>query len=275
MRYGFLAMASTALAVGAGGTAHATVITDGDSSFTVGVNGGGSAGYVPGVVGIGFSAGGADHLFENFWSVRGPGDTSESVFGSTGTLVESGSGSLVTFTQTTIDYIAAVTYQIFDGGAAGAATVVASMSLTAITAGSYNVFSYADYDIEGSFANDSGSLFGTNQMRVTDGVTSTYMDFLGYGADALQGGIFPSLRTSLLDGGVTNLDGSGLPIVDDDVTGAFQWTNSLAADGTLTLTSVYTINEDAAMAFVPLPPAVWAGLAGLVLVVGMRRLKLV
>ena len=100
------------------------------------------------------------------------------------------------------------------------------------------------------------------------------MDFLGSGADALQATTFPSLRASLLDGSVTNLDGSGLPIVNDDFTGAFQWTNTLAADDVLTLTSVYTINENAAMAIMPLPPAVWAGLAGLVLVVGMRRLKL-
>jgi hypothetical protein len=209
------------------------------------------------------------HMFETGWSWRINGvDLREFAFSQAG-MVESGSGTaLGTRSYASLAggaFSAVFTYALTDGGAPGQALMTQTLTITNTSANALDmsIFNYADFDIGGTFAGDSGSWFdqSNNIMGIQDG--ANFGRYQGVGANAWQVTAFSTLRTSLTNTTITNLNNTGLPFLGD-FTAAFQWNNMIAVGGSASFVAQMAINQQ-----VPAPGALaLLGLAGLV---GARR----
>jgi hypothetical protein len=189
-------------------------------------------------------AGTTDHLFQNWWWYRVSGapsetpmtwpPTTQSYVGSTATL--GGTGASGQFSWE-------LEIELTDGAGPSQAAVVEWMSITNNTADplSLSLFNYADFDINGSAASDSATLISPTEMEITDG--ADFARFAGVDADAWQVTPWSTLRGQLLDGGVTDLAGTGLPFGPGDFTGAFQWNLEIAAGDTVRVRENLYINQ--------------------------------
>lgn len=186
------------------------------------------------------------------------------------------SGNTMTYSLTektadaTTRFTATWTVVLRHGASPGQATVSHSVTITNPTASplTLSLFHYLDYDLDDNSAGHSatGGLAG---MTITNGVTKgTYTPVTGASAFQASAG-FPPLDVSLLDDQVTNLNGSGLPMSNDDWTGAYQWDLTIPAGGSA------TIDFDMAVTPAPEPGAVLAlAAAGLGLLGKARRARL-
>ena len=91
--------------------------------------------------------------------------------------------------------------------------------------GAESLFVYFDFDVNGTAGSDTavsliGGGFGPPGMHIRDGGTT--IDAFAFPDVDRQVTPFPDLRDALNDAGLTNLDGSGLPFVPGDFTGAWQ-----------------------------------------------------
>ena len=95
----------------------------------------------------------------------------------------------------------------------GQAQIVEAMNLVNTTNKAIEValFNYVDFDVSSTFGDDSAILVNPQLMRITDGGGADFAEFLGVGANAWEAAAFPTLRTALDDGAITNLGNVGLP----------------------------------------------------------------
>ncbi len=222
-----------------------------------------------------------DSAFQAWWWFRGPGDTREFTFANgtsgslsvSGTMVGDNTGNLDTggydFTVTNSSYSFTSTqrWQIFNpSGTPGTDVQVLASNTITNTGGSaatFSLFYYMDFDVGASTSN-SASMVGPNTMSIS-GASGNVVEWAGVGADAYQVQTYSTLRTSLSDTSVTNLNNTGLPFGPGDFTGAFQWDLTLDAGASITLYSGFTLNGPA----LPAPGAgALLGAAGLF---AMRR----
>lgn len=212
-----------------------------------------------------------DHLFRNTWHWRINGiDTREFVFhsGAGFGFTEAGSGT-PTGTQSWTGlggvFNAVLVSTLIDGGAAGQAMLVQTMTITNTgpAALSMALFNFSDYDVGGSASGDSASLLDPVTIQAND-TGGSFIQHRGVGADAWQVTAFNTLYTGLTNSTVGDLTNTGLPFGPGDYTGAFQWNESIAIGGSVSVTSVHSINMP-----VPAPGALaLVGIAGLL---GGRR----
>lgn len=257
---GVLALSAAALSQG--------VITDGDARWEY--NGVRSGDFQPDST--------TDHLFENWWWYRVNSavgnDTKENQFGLpadsqsyVGNVATLGWSFSIDDPRGGIDiFDARLRVQLNDGGSPGEAIVMQEMLITNTGTGSLSIsiFNFADFDVSGSFGNDSATISG-DTMTITDGTTSDYIEFFGLDADAFQAQAFPGLGNALDDGGITNLNNSGLPFGPGDFTGAFQWDITLAAGDQTTIIEGISAN-------MPVPePATLLILGGALAAMAARR----
>ncbi len=171
----------------------------------------------------------------HFWAIRFfyrvDGDLQEFDLGASTS--ESYVGNVATLTWTDVDTRGLldieVTMTVTDlGGGDGALAV--SSELTNISGGDITAdfFVYVDADLDGSFGNDSAVLVGPGQIEVTD---VTVWNFNASTSDAFQVDVFPVIRGLLDDGGLTDLDDSGLPFGPGDISMAFQWADRVVPNG--------------------------------------------
>lgn len=231
--------------------AMAQTITDGNATFTFATSTTkGSADFRP--------EGGTttDHLFQNWWWTRVNGvDTREnslpwSTAGGNGVI---GPANTLTKTFTGLEgerMSGALQIVLTDSATAGAATIVERLGLinTSSTPLSLSVFNYADFDVGGTSASDNATLTGPSEirMRITDG--SNFAEFLGVGASAFSvrtWGAANAWRTVLEDTAINDADNLGLPFVNGDFTGVYQWNFTLEPGGTAVLTEGLAVNTAA------------------------------
>jgi hypothetical protein len=92
-----------------------------------------------------------------------------------------------------------------------------------------DIFHYTDIDAEGTWNRDWATWMadpGGPALSVTDGNPASGGEtapMIGYNADAYQVTDYRGLLSGLTDNGVTDLDGSGLPFSNGDITVGFQW----------------------------------------------------
>jgi MYXO-CTERM domain-containing protein len=214
-----------------------------------------------------------DHLFRNTWHWRVNGvDTREFLFSSEAGFgfAEAGSGTNTgTQSWTGLDggrFNAVLTSVLTDGGAAGQALLVQTMAITNTSGGALDLalFNFADYDVAGSAGSDSALMSAADEIQITDG--SNFARHRGLGGNAWQVTSFNTLFTALTNTTVGDLNNTGLPFGPGDYTGAWQWnTLSVGLGGTVTVTAVHAINQDA----IPAPAAL--ALFGLAAVGARRR----
>ncbi|RLB47959.1 MAG: hypothetical protein DRJ42_24295, partial [Deltaproteobacteria bacterium] len=151
-------------------------------------------------------------------------------------------------TPTTADYtadVATLTYTDVDSTgldivvtitvsepSAGQAAFAVSVSTTNTTSASVDLelFGYVDAEADGGSLGDSATLTSalpTPSILVTD--SGATVSFSGTAVDSFQVIDYSNLRTLLNDATPTTLDGTGLPFVDDDWTGAYGWSQTLTA----------------------------------------------
>jgi hypothetical protein len=261
---GLLAGAA-ALALGANALAVVN-LTAGSAtySFTQPPNGTGTGGSANMSVGDGNTA---DHVFQDqwWWRVNGVSARETTLFGG----AEAGGGTAngtVTYNNVGgLGFNVVQNLALTDTGTAQA-SLVNSLVITNTSGAALDMsfFSYLDFDIGGSAGTDVGIWQdqANNIMRVTDG--ANFGEYQGLGANAFQVTAFATLRGLLADADIDNLNNTGLPFASGDFTGGFQWNVNIAAGGSLTLTTIRTINTA-----IPAPGALaLLGLAGLV---GGRR----
>ncbi len=209
-------LAAASIALGQG------VITDGDARFEFNNSTTpGSADFQP--------DGTTDHLFQNWWWWRVEGENMEtpaqwlpedqSYVGNRAELAD---------WDTKGRFSWRLILELHDGANPGQASILESFTVTNLTNEnlSINIYNYLDADVGGSFGGDSAVLMGDptgRTMEITD-VGGDFVQFHEHGASAYQVTAFPLLRNELNDGGVDNLDNSGLPFGPGDFTGAYQWT---------------------------------------------------
>ncbi len=206
-----------------------------------------------------------DHLFANTWHWRINGvDTREFVFhsGAGFGFTELGSGT-ASGTQSWTGlggvFNAVLTSTLTDGGVAGQALLVQTMTITNTGPGALSMalFNFADYDVGGTAGTDSAIQLG-NIHQITDG--SNVVQHRGVGRDLFQVTAFNALYSTVLtDVGLDDLNDTGLPFGPGDYTGAFQWNETIAIGGSVSVTSYHGINMPA-----PTPGALaMLGIAGL------------
>lgn len=225
---GLIALApSSAFAIGS--------ITDGDVTFDYTSFNQGSGN----TSNVNFTGAGTnDMAFESWWFFRVQGDTSETAFGDTPDFEE---------------YVGSVSRLEFDDpGGAGLFSAILEAEVIDTGANTGNlfqnlriwnnsasdltidIFHYSDFDLAGTFGNDTAVLTsgaGDIQIDVSDSVLAESASFIGYGADAFEVGTYSTLLQDLTNGTQTDLDGSGLPFGTGDFTGAFQWSSVVIGAG--------------------------------------------
>ena len=218
-----------------------TILPDGAASFTW-------LGGTPvfGVVDFSVDGGATDNMSETWWFYRVSGDSSETVLPAPDS--QSYVGNTATFGWTDVDarglFSAAMVGRVIDdGGSSG--RVALQLTITNISGASLEleIFSYADFGLGGSAGDDSATLLNDpDYMSITDGGSAVTAEFRCLGADELQVTSFPTLRSSLLDASVDDLDGTGLPFGPGDWTGAYQFGVVILAGGSTTLVDDLAIN---------------------------------
>jgi hypothetical protein len=227
------------------------------------------------------TAAGADVLFANWWWYRvnsatvpsGPfSDTREFALSRLQSKSVVGNTMTLNYTETTdgtangaVLFDAALRYTITNnasGVLVNSDTFITNQSGSAMT---LSIFGYVDYDVTTS-NNNSATMVGdvtSGRMVVTNGGNSATYRFLD--GSAYQVSAFSTVRGSLSNAGIDNLNNTGLPFGPGDFTGAVQWDITLQARESISiLTSYSAVPEPASMA------ALGLGLAG---IIARRRRK--
>jgi hypothetical protein len=200
-------------------------------------------------------AAGPDHLFNNWWWFRMDGaDTRENAFfNQVGPTVVA--GNTATRNYAFPSFSAALTYTVTStGGVSG--FLNETLVITPLTAGTLNIFNYADFFISGQDANDIVDVANPGFMSIRDTVTGQVMEFTGAGATAFQATPFNGARTLLTNAVVDNLNNTNTANTAGDREGAFQWTIPVAPGQVITLNERFVIPAPGAAALL--------GLGGLV-----------
>lgn len=96
-----------------------------------------------------------------------------------------------------------------------------------------NFFSYADFDVSGTFGDDRATINGiSNQFqRIVDSSASVFYTASSTGLTHWEIDDFSDIREKLTDVDIDDLADLTSPFGPGDYTGAFQWTIELAAEG--------------------------------------------
>ncbi len=260
--FGGASAMALALIASAGGT-----ITSGDASFAVGV--GSFSGVFDATLGDAtLKADGAsspDLAYKYCWYYRTQGNTTNRVFSSLDTPVQTYVGDTATATYTNAGpglagatfsdrFNAVITTRLVDGAAPGQVRVEATCEFTSspgnLATRTWQVFSLVDLDLPGGTPNasaDDSIAIDTNAFQVTqtEASSANFAYILPLTTPTrFQIGSGSSLR-SLLTSIAGNLNNATSPISGQDVAAAFQWEVTLAPGESRTLQLNFAVNTDA------------------------------
>ena len=186
-----------------------------------------------------------DYLFQNWWFYRLKGANQEELIpwlpmlesykGNTARLFSSGIAAA---------FRADLVITLKDSAVAGQAEIVEKMTIENNTSQplSLSLFNYADIDVAGTSGNDRAVLRKPGRIRITDGTTADFAEFVAAAPTAFQVTSHPTLIDALEDMAVTNLNNTGLPFGPGDWTGAFQWDLNIPVDGKVTVVEGLVVN---------------------------------
>ncbi len=238
--------------------AAAQTATDGNSTFTIDpsatfANSSGAAirtGTAGGSTAL-LNTGGittTDHLFQHWWWYRVNGVTSRE-FALSNRTSGSATGNSIVLTYTEPEgFTATLTFTLTDGAdAPPAANVAYTCELVNTSASTLNLalFAYTDFDVSNTAGSDSASLLEPGRIGVTDTATQATAQFLGLAPDAFRVTAFSTVRGTLADTAITNLDNTGLPFAAADFTAAYQWNLTIPAGGRTTVRGALALNQAA------------------------------
>jgi hypothetical protein len=240
-----------AMLVGASSSLALGTISDGAVAFSYVTFNDGSVGYSSETDFTG--AGSGDQTYESWWFYRVGGDTQQS--GLLAPDSESYVGDLATLGWSDVDarglFDAVLQVGILDGGG-GSGNLLQRLTVTNTSGASLglDVFHLTDFDVSGTFDDDSAVLAGSGtdiQITVSDGSTADTIQFIGYGATDFQVTAYPILIDGLTLPSLMDLDNTGLPFTTADFSGAFQWSSvSIAAGESMSFMSQFAVNTSLA-----------------------------
>ena len=196
-----------------------------------------------------------DQAFAMGWYYRVAGDGQETPFPTPD--ITSYIGNVATFEWDDVSgrgLFAARLVTTLTEGTQPSGTVISDFSFTNLSgqALDLSVIEYMDVDKGGNAGADLAILEEPLTIRIDDNVAIDYCYFKAVGAVNFQTTSFNALSTALNDGGITNLNGSGLPFGPGDGTYGFQWNMFLSPRGSNSLISGLAANEPIDLAF-PIP----------------------
>lgn len=203
---------------------------------------------------------GINHLFQQWFWYRINNAAEQSIDTISAPVVQQPLANLAKITYNNGTIKVETTY-LLTGGSAGSnhADIAESIRITNVGTFSYSVsfFQYTDFDIGGTFSNDTVVRTNANAFQQWDGVFGASETIATPVAAHWQGGLFPTILNSLTDGNPTTLTDTGSGLTGD-CSFAWQW------DMTLNPGQTFLISKDKMI--VPEPGtfvALGIGLAGL------------
>lgn len=169
-----------------------------------------------------------------------------------------------------------ITYTLVGGSANSGHSDIAE-TIKIVNTGTSNLpmtfFQYVDFDLSGTPDDDSGMLVNPNKVSQGDTSLSISETVISPASTHHELSTYAATLTSLTDGAPTTLNDFSGPILNADVTWAFQWTFNLAPGGT------YLISKDKRLEakpfVVPEPSSVLLAIVGAMglLPIARRRFK--
>ncbi len=222
---------------------------------------------------------GTDQMFASWWWFRVNGvDTREFTFGNasvaggptssgawvgdaTGNLDTGGANFTVSNSTGGYSFTSQQRWQIFAGANGPAVIQTNTITNTGSSAMSISLFSYNDFDVNGTAGTDTYSHNG-NWFTISDGAFT--VNWAGFNSNAFQATAFATLRGLLANTAIDNLNNTvaGSP---GDFTGGYQWNLEIGAGQSATVMGSFAINGD------PIPTPGAAALLGLAGLVSVRR----
>lgn len=188
-----------------------------------------------------------DHLFETGWWFRVSGATAETFFPVPTTQNYTGTTSTNDWTGITSNARTFVAQEISvvrnTAGPSGFVTMTMKITNNEATALDIDLFHMADLDLAGAGSDSAFLLNRNNHLRLTD-PSGNVAEYKGVGAKAYLVRPFGAtdLGTVLGDASVTNFDSTGLPFGPGDFTGGFQWSLSIPAGASRSVTAMIAVN---------------------------------
>ena len=165
---------------------------------------------------------------------------------------------------------------ILRGGMPGSheADITEQIDITNVGSDTLDVhfFQYCDFDLDDVAAGDRGAIVGGNRALQGGGIYSASESVVTSFPDHHQVAFYDDILTSLNDGDPTTLTDFCGPLVNGNVTWAFEWDITLAPNDTFQISKVKSISPD--IFVIPEPGAIsLILLGGSVLALRRRRLR--
>lgn len=173
-----------------------------------------------------------DYVFEDGWWFRVSGDTQESFFPAPNTTTCAGAAGTITWTDVSARGLFSASHALaLTSAAAGSGELIQTMTITNLSAVNpltIELFHGVDFDVNGSAGTDSGTLTSPNTFITFTDATAGLAEYHAFNPSATAFMVRPFAATTdvfglLGNAVVDNLDNSGLPATNIDVTSAFQW----------------------------------------------------
>jgi len=189
-----------------------------------------------------------DHLFETGWWFRVAGGTQETFFPVPTTQNYTGTTSTNDWTDVgALGLFSAQEVSVVKNTAGPSGFVTMTMKITNLSAVnplSIDVFHMADIDLAGAGSDSATLLYRNNHLRLTD-PSGNVAEYRGVGAKAYLVRPFGAtdVAAELSNATVTDFNNTGVPFGPADFTGGFQWTLTIPASGSRSVTAVIAVND--------------------------------
>lgn len=180
---------------------------------------------------------GGDHLFQNWWWYSTPFTNQELALGNLVNLQVGANSARMTFREDngpngpgalTFDF----EYSLHSLGSSGVLQIGWKIHNNSNVSVPVRMFSYTDFDLNGSSGGDSGQFMGNGQFRMSDGPVTAGLLASGTGLGAWEQAFFANTRNKLTNNVFDNLSNTAANLGPGDLTHAFMWETELAPNGT-------------------------------------------
>jgi hypothetical protein len=181
-----------------------------------------------------------DYQFEDGWWFRVAGDAQEFFFPAPSTTACAAAAGTITWADVSGRGFSATLARSITSAGAGTGEVIETMTITNLsveTPLTIDLFHAVDFDVNGSFGTDVGTLVTANtEISITD-TTAGNAEYQAFNppATAYLVRAFSTTGTDvpglLSNAAVNNFDNSGLPFASGDITSGFQWAGIVIPPG--------------------------------------------
>lgn len=218
------------------GQAQLCTLTAGSATYTIPATSHYDTTQVSNLTGIGTG----DYVFEDGWWFRVSGDTQESFFPAPTSTTCAAAAGTITWADVNARGLFSASHALtLSSSAANTGELIQTMTITNLSAVNpltIELFHGVDFDVNGSAGTDNATLQTANTfIQITDTTAGT-AEYQAFNPVANAYLVRPFATTTdvfgvLGDTAVTTFDNTGLPASSFDFTGAFQWSLSIPASG--------------------------------------------